>query len=117
MDRFPPSIPPRVATLLSTLIGFALIDNFSANEQNAIGNWLMTIGQILEANSAWQQVVEERIRGYTLNINSKKSKQGGGPYMDNPTLEKGPDDFELDDIEKMIKIIQEEIEKIKKELV
>lgn len=86
MGQFPPTGNPRVFTLSAVIIAFLLMDDFTANEQNAIGNWLMTVGQTLEANAAFQQVVEERIQGNTININSCQFKNGGSPYMNNPPL-------------------------------
>lgn len=112
MKNFPPSVDPKVATISATIIGFALIDNFTANEQNAIGNWFITIGQILENNSAWQQMVESRISGNTLNINSEKYKRTGDPYMDNEAWVKSPSDRDMDNIKRTIQIMQEEIEKL-----
>lgn len=86
MGQFPPTGNPRVFTLSAVIVAFLLMDDFTANEQNAIGNWLMTVGQTLEANAAFQQVVEERIQGNTVNINSCQFKNGGSPYMNNPPL-------------------------------
>lgn len=86
MDRFPPTGNPRIYTLSTMIIAYLLIDDFTANEQNAIGNWLMTIGQILEANASFQQLMEERVRGNTININSQQFKKGGSPFMNNPPL-------------------------------
>ncbi|MGM9834934.1 MAG: hypothetical protein ACI31M_04070 [Bacilli bacterium] len=87
MNRFPPTANPRLYVLSSLIIGYLLIDNFTANEQNAIGNWLMTVGQILEESCAFQQVVEERVRGNTININSEQFKNGGSPFMNNPPID------------------------------
>lgn len=98
---------PRIFTLASLIIGYSLIDDFTANEQNAIGNWLITIGQILESNSAVQQVIEERIKGHTLNINSRQFKNGGSPFMNNQPL---LDFLSPDDIE--IQMIKEALQKI-----
>lgn len=39
-------------TLLSVIIGYSLIGNLNSAEQNALGNFFMEIGQILETNSA-----------------------------------------------------------------
>lgn len=84
--RFPPNVDPKSFTLSAFIIGFALTDDLTANEQNSVGNWLILVGQVLEANSAQQQVIEERISGNTININEKKYKQEGNPYMHNQSL-------------------------------
>ena len=114
MKYFPPNLDPKIYNLSALIIGFSLIGNFSAAEQNAIGNWFITIGQALENTSAWQSMIESRIGGNTININSKKFKCTGAPYMDNEACTKSPGDIELDRIKKVICIMQEEIEKLQK---
>jgi hypothetical protein len=116
MNRFPPDIDPKIYTLSAAIIGFALIDDFTANEQNAIANWFLLIGQVLETNSAFQQINEERIEGNTININSNEYKTGGKAYMRNKAKEKHPFDQKEDIIrlEKVINIMQKEIDDLKK---
>lgn len=114
MNDFPPNIDPKLATISAFFIGIALIDNFSAAEQNAIGNWFITIGQALENTSAWQSMIESRIGGNTININSKKFKCTGDPFMDNEAWTKSPSDMEFDRLKKIICIMQEELEKLQK---
>ena len=46
-------------TLMSVLIGYSLIGNLNALEQNALGNFFMGIGQILETNAALEQVLNK----------------------------------------------------------
>lgn len=106
-----PNISTNTYTFSSIIIGYLLIDHLTANEQNALGNWFMTIGQILEANSSWQQVLEERIKGNTININSHSYKNNGSAYMNNDPLEDVPND-DLDYIKKAIELIKEELDKI-----
>ena len=111
MKYFPPNLDPKIYTASAFLIGFALIDDFSAAEQNAIGNWLITIGQVLENNSAFQQMMEARLQGETININSKQSKETGNPYINREPLMKNPknSDDDLDKLKAAIKIIQEQL--------
>ncbi len=113
MKEFPPNLDPKLYTLLAVLIGYALIDNFNAAEQNAIGNWFITIGQILENNSAWQQVIESRITGSSININSEKFKKTGNPFTDTKAWVKTPTDKEFDQIKKTLKIMQDEIDRLR----
>ena len=49
-------LSPKEFTALSTLIGFALLSGLTPNQQNALGNFLMGIGQVLETASAQQAV-------------------------------------------------------------
>lgn len=113
MKEFPPNIDPKIATVSAMLIGLALIDNFSAAEQSAIGNWFITIGQTLFNNSTWQAMIESRISGNTLNINSQKCKATGNPYMDNKAWVNSPTSMEIERLKCVIRIMQEEIEKMK----
>ncbi len=50
---------PKLYTLSAIILGYAMLGNYTADEQNAIGNWFMLIGQILETNSAIAQVFED----------------------------------------------------------
>ena len=112
MNDFPPNIDSKLATLSSVLIGLALINDFSADEQKAIGNWFISIGQTLFTNASWQAMIESRIRGNTLNINSRKYKETGNPYMDNHSWTQSPCDKEIERLKKIVRIMQEEIEKL-----
>lgn len=112
MKDFPPNIDPKISTISAVLIGMALINDFSAAEQNAIGNWFMTIGQVLENSAAWQQMIESRIQGSTININGRQFKENGEVYMNNQSWTESPSDKELNRLKKVIKIMQEEIEKL-----
>lgn len=77
------NINPRLYTASAVIIGFLLIDDFSALEQNAIGNWLMLVGQLLESNSAQQQLIESNIYSGNININSKINKSIYDPLFYN----------------------------------
>lgn len=116
MNSRPFYLNPKNYTLTALIIGYALLGDYTANEQNAIGNWLMTISQILECNSAIQQAIEERYKGYTFNINSKQFKDGGSPYMNNPPIFDFPDpsDQEIEDIKDLLQNMIKKLDDIKK---
>lgn len=84
-----PNIHPLSFTLSATIIGYALIDHFKSTEQNAIGNWLMLIGQILCTNGSYQFHTEYQA----------------------PTPESNARNIDL--INRAIKAMQEEIDKLK----
>ena len=113
MKDFPPNIDPKIATISAVIIGLALIDNFSAAEQSAIGNWFITIGQTLFNNSQWQAMIESRIGGNTININSQNCKTTGNLYMNNKSWVNSPTDMEIERLKNVIKIMQDEIDKLK----
>ncbi|MEG2457447.1 MAG: hypothetical protein RSB41_00960 [Bacilli bacterium] len=72
---------PRVTTALSALIGYILIDNLTANEQNALGNWIILIGQILVTNSTSQILIENRVNSKIINLNKKEVKEKYNPFI------------------------------------
>lgn len=53
------SLPPEVMTALATLIGFALLDDMTADQQNSLGNFLMLIGQVLETSANQKQLLSD----------------------------------------------------------
>lgn len=58
--RIIPDIPPKLFTLSAIAVGYILIDDTTANEQNALGNWLMLTAQVLCTNAFYKQVQAER---------------------------------------------------------
>ena len=114
MKHILPNLDPKIYNISSVLIGFALIDNFTAAEQNALGNWFMTIGQILENNAAWQTMIENRIQGNNININSSNFKKTGNPYNNEKEWIESPNTKELNQIKKTIEIMKEQIKKLTK---
>lgn len=55
-----PNIPPKLFSLSAVAVGYLLIDDLTANEQNALGNWLMLTAQVLSTNAFYKQVQTER---------------------------------------------------------
>ncbi|MCI9084238.1 MAG: hypothetical protein HFH46_01305 [Bacilli bacterium] len=50
------NISPKLYTLSAAIVGFLLIDDSNANEQNALGNWLMLVAQVLCTNAYFLQL-------------------------------------------------------------
>lgn len=90
-----PNIPPKLFTLSATAVGFILIDDLTANEQNALGNWLMLVAQVLSTNAFYRQVLKER----NLEDDNKTNN-------DNDTIIM---------MQKMINALKKEIEELKKQ--
>ena len=84
---------PRYSTTVGFILGLVLVDSLSAPEQNMLGNWIILIGQTILTNAASQNIIESRINGGIININSKEVK-----CLYNPVIY---------DIEKIRKIIRE----------
>lgn len=64
-----PNISPKTFSASAIIVGYLLIDDLTANEQNALGNWLMLTAQVLCTNAYYKQVQQER------NITPEKSKE------------------------------------------
>lgn len=55
-----PNMEPKIFSLSAIIVGYLLIDDLTANEQNALGNWLMLVAQVLCTNAFYKQVLSER---------------------------------------------------------
>ena len=65
---------PRYSTTVGFILGLVLVDSLTAPEQNMLGNWIILIGQTILTNAASQNIIESRISGGIININSKEVK-------------------------------------------
>lgn len=74
---------PRFSTSISFILGLLLVDNLTAPEQNMLGNWIILLGQTILTNGASQNIIESRINGTIININSKEVKCMYNPLVYN----------------------------------
>lgn len=58
MNTYSEEKSSRIDTLSAMIIGFALTYPFNSYEQNALGNWFMLVGQILETNATFLQLYQ-----------------------------------------------------------
>lgn len=100
--NFIPNIPPKLFTISAVGVGFILLDDTTANEQNALGNWLMLVAQTLCTNAFYMQVQNERNSNNPTNNNVRES-----------TLNKSDTILMM---EKMINALNKEIDELKKEV-
>ena len=54
------NVSPKAFSFSAIIVGYLLIDDLTANEQNALGNWLMLTAQVISTNAFYRQVLEER---------------------------------------------------------
>lgn len=54
------SLPPRQFSLLSSIIGILLIDNLELDQQNSLGNFIVSIGQAILTAAAQGQSLKSR---------------------------------------------------------
>lgn len=90
-----PNIPPKTFSFSAVIVGYLLIDDMTANEQNALGNWLMLVAQVISTNAFYKQVMAER--EINNNINNQNNSNIDEIIM----------------LEKMIKALKQEIENLK----
>ena len=85
-----PNVSPKTFTASAIIVGYLLIDDLTANEQNALGNWLMLTAQVLCTNAFYKQVQQER---ETRGENNKKT--------------------EIEMLQKMVNAIEKELNNLK----
>lgn len=66
-----PNVSPKAFSASAIIVGYLLIDDLTANEQNALGNWLMLTAQVLCTNAFYKQVQQER----QTNIDNSKESE------------------------------------------
>lgn len=94
-----PNVPPKIFSLSAVIVGYILIDDMTAKEQNALGNWLMLVAQVISTNAFYRQVMQER--GIEKSENSKENN--------NTETEET-----IIMLQKMITALQQEVEQLKK---
>lgn len=93
-----PNVPAKAFSFSAVAVGYLLIDDLTANEQNALGNWLMLVAQVLSTNAFYKQVQQERGR----DVGSKTNNQGNWDT-----------EQEIDMLKKMVNALNKEIENLK----
>ncbi len=65
MNQFPPNTNPEIFSISAMVVGLIIEDDFNASELNAIGNWLILVGQITLTTAAQQQLIDNRFQNNT----------------------------------------------------
>ena len=87
-----PNVSPKAFSFSAIIFGYLLIDDLTANEQNALGNWLMLTAQVLCTKAYYKQVQQER-----STSNKNVSNEDG-----------------IEMLKKMVNALNEEIENLKR---
>lgn len=106
-----PNIPPKLFSLSAVVVGYILIDDMTANEQNAVGNWLMLVAQVLSTNAFYRAVLQER--GQEKSGSTETGRNNSDTFSEDTD-----DDNEntIKMLEKMVKAMQTQIDNIKRGL-
>lgn len=68
-----PDVSPKAFSFSAIIVGYLLIDDLTANEQNALGNWLMLTAQVLCTNAFYKQVQSERMTKKETSMSQEDS--------------------------------------------
>ena len=112
-----PNVPPKLFSLSAVVVGYILIDDMTANEQNAVGNWLMLVAQVLSTNAFYRAVMQER------GLEPKESTETGRNNADTfsgsssySSPSDTPDNETVVMLEKMVHAMQTDIDNIKRNM-
>ncbi len=93
-----PNVSAKTFSFSAVIVGYLLIDDLTANEQNALGNWLMLVAQVLCTNAFYRQVQQERIENNNINDSNISNEDG------------------IEMLEKMVEALQQEINDLKNKI-
>ena len=108
-----PNIPPKLFSASAIVVGYLLIDDMTANEQNALGNWLMLVAQVLSTNAFYRAVMQER--GLEPKGSTETGRNNADTFAGSMNNISDHDDT-LNMLEKMVRAMQQEIDEIKRNL-
>lgn len=107
-----PNMPPKLFSFSAVAVGYILIDDLTANEQNALGNWLMLVAQVLSTNAFYKQVMQERgLDSSNLGNQNTKGNSNNSNTDCDPSI-----DETIVILQKMVNALNKEIEEIKKSI-
>lgn len=113
-DKLLPNIPPKLFSFSAVVIGYILIDDTTANEQNAMGNWLMLVAQVLSTNAFYRAVMQER--GLEPRESTETGRNNSQVVNNIPFNDTNDINQTVQMLQKMVNAMQQEIENIKREL-
>lgn len=108
-----PNVPPKLFSFSAIIVGYILIDDMTSNEQNALGNWLMLVAQVLSTNAFYKAVMQERGLDPKDNL---KTMQNMSDFFSNNNENSNEKDTTIVMLKKMICALQKEVDEIKKSM-
>ncbi len=103
-----PNISPKAFSSSAVIVGYLLIDDLTANEQNALGNWLMLTAQVICTNAFYKQVQQER------GIITSTRKSADKTTQNNHSEFRTEDEIAM--LKKMVNALNQEINNLKSSL-
>lgn len=95
-------------TVAALIIGLILIQELTVDEQNAVGNWLMTVGQILDGNAAIAQAIQNKTQDNSQNT-STNDNNNNNDFIMNCIKE---DKKTINELKEMIKKIEKRLDEL-----
>lgn len=83
----------------------------TANEQNAVGNWLMLVAQVISTNAFYRAVMQER--GLEPSGSTETGRNNAATFSGMNNFSNNDDQNTIEMLEKMVKAIEKEINNIK----
>lgn len=105
---FPPNINPELFSILGAVTGIIVEGDYTANELNSIGNWIILVGQFMLTTAAQQQLINGRYQnnnGSRIRSNANNHSANNKQYS---TQE------QLQELANYLKKLEEKIEEITK---
>ena len=99
------NVSPKLYTLSAVAVGFLLLTDEDATRQNALGNWLMLVAQVISTNAYFKQVQQNN---NSNNINTNNMNKNN---INNMSKE---DVYEM--IKKVKESLEKELETLKKDI-
>ncbi len=109
-----PNVPPKLFSLSAVVVGYILIDDMTANEQNAVGNWLMLVAQVLSTNAFYRAVMKER--GLEPKESTETGRNNADTFSGSSSNSSPSDNETVVMLEKMVRAMQTEIDNIKRNM-
>ena len=103
---------PQLFSLMGQIIGMVMSGNLPFNVQNAIGNWLMLVGQTIETYNAQQQYVTNPFCPQS-NQSSSTSQTGESTSKNKQTAKTCSD---IEHLRKEVDRLSLELERLRKEV-
>ncbi len=105
---FPPNINPELFSILGAVTGIIVEGDYTANELNSIGNWIILVGQFMLTTAAQQQLINGRYQ----NNNGSRIRSNASNHSTNNKQYSTQE--QLQELANYLKKLEEKIEEITK---
>lgn len=108
INKFPPNTNPELFSILGAITGLIVEGDYTANELNSIGNWIILVGQFMLTTAAQQQLINGR---YQNNNGSRIRSDRNNHHNTNSEYSTKS---QLNDLAEYLKKLEQKLEEISK---